>query len=124
MSLGIGLSQRGIKIFGFFFRKFAKVVKHLTGKSRTAGALGRWATEGRTEHGLETYGSRGILALHGCKSETEAEKHRNKNVFVYEDGFVTNEKSPAHGRLEERYDSRFCVLGGGSGNGRGCESLR
>ena len=32
-------------------------------------------------------------------------KHRNRIVYIYEDGFVTNEKSDIHGRLVERYDS-------------------
>lgn len=35
-------------------------------------------------------------------------KHRNRIVYIYEDGFVANEKSDVHGRLIERYDSGNC----------------
>jgi len=38
-------------------------------------------------------------------ARNKSRKHRNRIVYVYEDGVITNERSDAHGRLLERYDS-------------------
>ncbi len=39
------------------------------------------------------------------ESARKPAKHRNKRVYVYEDGFVGNGKAPGHGKLKEHFDS-------------------
>ena len=49
-------------------------------------------------------GRKGIQQFDGSRGE-QTTKYRNRRVYVYNDGFVSNDKIPTHGGIKEIYDS-------------------